>query len=281
MNHNCVVLGTRKYRILDLFMKAVPLCIIFFGIVIFLLAFFFPTIPPFLGKLIAQPERNLFRIENGLLHIGQGVLLCSLRLFVSFLTTMIFVAIMMGCWQVIMYEIIFSLLTLNSCLQAMKTEFSRAEANRGYLVPKRASILKQLQIFCTFFNSIYETRFFIYVLGLAQASMVLGGYSAIRSGNQIPFIIIVGLYAMTLIKYVIIGFFLTIAASTHVKSNAEIKLMQKQVSRTGGQMKYNQRLVKSLRPLKVNIGNVNFVDRLTPVVILCYVLEQTISLVIM
>jgi hypothetical protein len=119
------------------------------------------------------------------------------------------------------------------------------------------------------------------VLGLAQASMKLAGYSAIKSGNKIPFIIVFGLYAMTLIKYVIIGFFLTIAASTHVKSNTEIKLMAKQVSSTGGQMKYNKRLVNSLRSLKVNIDHVNFVDRLTPVVILCYALEQTISLVIM
>jgi hypothetical protein len=267
---------------MDYFMKTVPLCIVVFGIVIFMLALFFPAITPFLGKLIVQLDDQPSMIDNRMLQLGRVIFTISLRVFLASFTAVIYVAIMMGCWQVVMCEIIFSLRTITSAMNEMNHGmFWSGGTKQIPLVTRNVSLLNKLQIFSTCFNSIYETRFFIYVLGLAQATMIVGGYSVMKYGSNVPTIIAVGLYAITAMKYIIAGMFLTMSASVYEKSKAEIEKMQHLVSSTGNQIKYKKMLLKSLRPLKVKIGSVNFVDKMTPVVILCYVVEQTISLVIM
>jgi hypothetical protein len=197
-----------------------------------------------------------------------------LRLASSVMTGLVFAPCVMSTVTIAIYEVFLGLLSFQSLLKTF-----RRQAVWGS--PRMFIKLRELQVLLRVFNLTYQRYFFAQVLGMAMWLTIIAGTCVLKMHDQISYIQSSGLFVITLTGYVAIGFIWKLASQVWVVSEGLNLDLKTNVSRQRLNLKLRRAQVASLVPLKVKVGSVNFVDRLTPAVMMASCVQQTISLLML
>jgi hypothetical protein len=195
--------------------------------------------------------------------------------FVSGTTTAVFLSAAWGGIQMIIYEVSLSLIFFKACLLrtnelVMNTNITRFN---GIWLKYR-----ELQLLIQVFNSIYQIGVFaVYVGSTIVLTISSGSFMLSIYRDSIPLFLFTA--GITLACYVVLGSFLTFASHIWTISNIiqhswkqNPRLMKNPISR-------RKRLC--VRNMKIKIGSVNFIERITPLVILAFCTEQTVTVALL
>ncbi len=132
-------------------------------------------------------------------------------------------------------------------------------------------IYKQLQILVCYFNNIHQNIFAINLLSLVGSCMVIGLYAIITSWSvmtNIQFLVLSAAASRALVGFMLCfgnfgGIYTDSLQFIYVLKNPT-KLVRGEM-RTSNELKLQRKLAQSIQPLKIRIGSVNYVDKLTPI----------------
>jgi hypothetical protein len=139
---------------------------------------------------------------------------------------------------------------------------------------------KSLWILTSLFNSVYEFRFYVNLIGLAQLTAIVGFYSTFSLPSDTIMIIPAVMMAINWTLMIAVTFILTVASNVWIESMELLENMRMR-NKQPNRMRLVKMTIRSLPPLKIKIGSVNFIERMTPFVSLSFMMEQSISLIIM
>jgi hypothetical protein len=167
------------------------------------------------------------------------------------------------------YEVFPPLLTVNN----LTISLSRLGPNKSSI-----SKFRQLQILVTIHNNIYSILFYVNVLGVSNAIVTVGGYLVIGLHSKFLLIVIAVVAIATAIGYIIIGIDWTVTGK--VNSVSQTVLNKWKASYIIMKNPAQRRTAYSCPALKVRIGSVGFVTRITPILALSFCIQQTLSILL-
>jgi hypothetical protein len=240
-------------------------------------------IPPFLGYFFCRSVYQALSKDPCCLAESDDD--CSFSLsymtirllirIVSGTTSAVFLSAAWGGIQMIIYEVSLSLIFFKACLLrtnelVMNTNITRFN---GIWLKYR-----ELQLLIQVFNSIYQIGVFaVYVGSTIVLTISTGSFMLSIYRDSIPLFLFTA--GITLACYVVLGSFLTFASHIWTISNMiqhswkqNPRLMKNPISR-------RKRLC--VRNMKITIGSVNFIERITPLVILAFCTEQTVTVALL
>jgi len=154
--------------------------------------------------------------------------------------------------------------------------------------PKKANLYlpyyRKVQILCRYYNLIQQDGLVIGAIWLLMWGLIVCAYALVAMGTEITsvelslFIGVVPEFTVILICYAN-SMGRVYPASTRMKNSVKHKLLTSDVG--GKQRKWIDRYLKSLKPLRCYIGQVNFVEELTPLNLLDFCISQTVSLLML
>jgi len=154
---------------------------------------------------------------------------------------------------------------------------------RPEMLPQFLRYYKQLQILSRYYNLIQQDTLVVAHLLMEQIAIVLCFYSLISLGAQLPlakvgFFLVGGFDGAVALLVVS-----SVLAQLHNVSKDMKSKLRKQtlVSVSPRQRRWIRQCIRSLLPLKSYIGQVNYVDELTPLVMMDFSISQTVSLLMM
>jgi hypothetical protein len=256
-------------------------CYIFIGLwtVVPLIAI---RIPPFLGYCICHSMYHIFSKDLCSLtepdyspNLYYFMIVNVLRLANGTVSALFSTSF---CWeaiQMLIYEVFLSLVFFSSCLKRIQIQMMNADVLRFQRIwPKYV----QLQLLNQVFNSIYQTGVFgVWVTAVILLAILSG--SLLLKISQESILLALFAFAIVIVCYICLGVFLSFAShiwigsekiNTSWKKNPQ--LMKNPVTR---------RVRMSVRNMKIKIGSVNFIERLTPLVVLSFCVEQTVTLILL
>jgi hypothetical protein len=240
-------------------------------------------IPPFLGYFFCRSVYHTWSEDPCCLAESDDD--CSFSLsymtvrilirIVSGMTSALFLSALWGGLQMIIYEVFLSLIFFKCCLLRINELVMNTD------IPGYSGIMlkyRELQLLSQVFNSIYQIGVFgVYVgaavvLTILSASFMLSIYR-----DSIPLFLFTA--GINLTCYAVLGGFLTFASHMWTISN----MIQHSWNRNPRLMKnpISRRKRLCLRNMKIKIGSVNFVERITPLVILAFCTEQTVTVALL
>jgi hypothetical protein len=241
-------------------------------------------IPPFTGNTLCRSLLHLTRVDVCCLKVPSHecdsihsiISLNVIRFLNCIVTALCFVATALEGAHMIIYEVFLAIDFIKERLKRMKAEIWHANSNGAF----RAIIseYKKFQILGQVFNSIYKTNVFgMYVVCLSFIVVASGYFFLIMYKVSSMVQSLSGI--LTIVTYSVLFVLTNVASQWWTQSGAFKSECQR-----------NLRLVKNpiirrtgfaLVNLRVNIGSVNFAESLTPLVILAFCVEQTISLALL
>jgi hypothetical protein len=268
--HFTEFLGSRKKksRILVIYMKFVLLMTQTLAIFIGLLSFF-PSIPPFMGRLVSVAFPSLWNLDIP----GFRYFAMSLRLTYSCFAAFDFLSLINVSWYIMNVEVSFTLLTFRTYLIALQAKTVELGAS---IVSQR---LRCIQILCNRFNVIYASRFFVQFLSPSILAIIVSGTITLCLRPLIPFPLTLLLLAATFSKYITVIFVITLASTVWTESGQVIRQLRS-TNKKAAMTKLNVRIIRSLHPIKIKMGSVNFIERMTPIIVLSFIVEQTVSVLL-
>jgi hypothetical protein len=75
-------------------------------------------------------------------------------------------------------------------------------------------------------------------------------------------------------------FFVTVGSTLWIESEVLAQAVKVRNARSINR-RLCKRLIETLPPLKVKVGSVNFIERMTPCIVISFMIEQAISLIIL
>jgi hypothetical protein len=271
-------------RIIKLLMRTIYIPVVFLLMTFCALAIFSPRIPPFFGYFLCRSSRDWWWSgedicglnDDGLFNIIGGNVFLNVFRIVGGCTSFIFLTtsannpILMG-----FYEIFPSILFQNDQLaQIQKTVKDCRFPNHASLVLK----YRQLQVLNSMFNRIYQREFFALGMSTLVLLVITNGYFVITMPHLPPLFFMIGIYTI-LMEY--LSLLTLFCMASKVWSNSvDLEYSWRRNDLLSARA-LTRRYGKSLHPLKVKIGAVNFVELNTPFVFFSFCIQQTISLMLL
>ncbi|CAL8146805.1 unnamed protein product [Orchesella dallaii] len=140
----------------------------------------------------------------------------------------------------------------------------------------------KLRILHRHFSKVQEGFIIAALLFVANAYVILGFYMLITFGWSLPLPKIVFFMFCEVDCLLIIIIYCGVFGGLHSETEETLLLFRKRFmpSLQGKNRKLKDRLVKSFQPLKVAIGVSNYVDKLTPLVMIQFCIDQMVSLLL-
>jgi hypothetical protein len=271
-------------RIIKLLMRTVYIPVVFLLMTFCALAIFSPRIPPFVGYFLCRSSLDWWWSgkdicglnDDGLFNIIGGNVFLNVFRVVGGCTSFIFLTtsannpILMG-----FYEIFPSILFQNDQLaQIQKTVKDCRFPNHASLVLK----YRQLQVLNSMFNRIYEREFFALGMSTLVLLVITNGYFVITMPHLPPLFFMIGIYTI-LMEY--LSLLTLFCMASKVWSNSvDLEYIWRRNDLLSARA-LTRRYGKSLQPLKIKIGAVDFVELNTPFVFFSFCIQQTISLMLL
>lgn len=169
-------------------------------------------------------------------------------------------------------------------LRAFRLQIA-AQVRAKSIKHKILTIYRQLQIHNLFFNKINQDVIVITVIGNMVYSFTIAMYALLKFTDHVslPQLVIFGniTLACFIVIIVVYGIFAKVN-ETSIKVLAYIReYVLPEINGSNLERKWLKRYVKSLSPLKVQIGQVNHVDNFTPLVMLQFCVGQICNLMVM
>jgi hypothetical protein len=130
------------------------------------------------------------------------------------------------------------------------------------------------------FNNLYKDYFFGNCLVVSSVMMITFGYCAISMHNVLPKIGLAYIAFTAVSGNLMLTLLYTFGGDVQVASQTLIMSWKKSDSlekRKGEARK----LIESCQSLIIKLGSINFIDRMTPIVILAFPVDQTIQLLLL
>ncbi|CAL8092345.1 unnamed protein product [Orchesella dallaii] len=145
-------------------------------------------------------------------------------------------------------------------------------------------VYRQLQILNRFYNVIQQNVLLTSTLVLVTNGCIISTYVMLSNGSNVTvlqmFQFLNGGSNCFLVILIQIGAMAKLyGESTRVIQNLKKSMTQREIS--GRKRKWIQRYLKSLTPLRVAVGSVNFIDELTPITLLDFCVNQIVSLLLL
>jgi hypothetical protein len=199
-----------------------------------------------------------------------------IRLFSGTISALFIISTVWGCVQMVVYEVFLSLIFFKCCLiqineLIMNTSFLRFS---GIWLKQ----LRELQLLNQAFNNIYQVGVFaVYVTAVILLSILSGSFLLKTYRDSIIFFLFS--FGVTVACYSLLGILLTFASHVWTTSD-KIQISWKQNPRL---MKnpISRRTRLSVRNMKIKIGSCNFIERMTPLVIISFCVEQTVTVILL
>jgi hypothetical protein len=271
-------------RIIKFFMRTIYIPMFFFLMTFCGLAFFSPRIPPFIGYFLCRSSLDWWWSgkdicglnDDGLFNIiGGNVLLNVFRIVGGctsfiFFTTSVHNLVLMG-----FYEVFPSILFQNDQL----TQIQRTVKNCRFI--HHASLVlqyRQLQVLNSMFNKIYQRELFALGMSTLVLLVISNGYFVLTMPHLPPLFLMLLAYTILMEYLSVITLF---CMASRVWSNSvDLEYSWRRNDLLSARA-LTRRYGKSLHPLKVKIGSVNFVELNTPFVFFSFCIQQTISLMLL
>jgi hypothetical protein len=281
------VLGDMSFstRIIKFFMRTIYIPLVCFLMTSCALAFFSPRIPPFLGYFLCRSSLDWWLLsgedicglnDDGLFNIMGGNVLFNVFRIVGGCTSFIFFTTsVLNLVLMAFYEVFPSILFQNDQLAQIQM------AVKGCTFPNHASLIlkyRQLQVLNIMFNKIYETKFFEFGMSASVLLVISNGYFVLTMPHLPPLFLMLLAYTI-LMEYLCVITLFCMASRVWSRS-VELEHNWRKNDLLFGKS-LTRRYGKSLHPLKVKIGSVNFVELNTPFVFLSFCIQQTISLMLL
>jgi hypothetical protein len=272
-------------RIIKFFMRTIYIPLVCFLMTSCALAFFSPRIPPFLGYFLCRSSLDWWLLsgedtcglnDDGLFNImGGNVLFNVFRIAGGCTSFIFFTTSVLNLVLMAFYEVFPSILFQNDQLAQIQM------AVKGCTFPNHASLIlkyRQLQVLNIMFNKIYETKFFEFGMSASVLLVISNGYFVLTMPHLPPLFLMLLAYTI-LMEYLCVITLFCMASRVWSRS-VELEHNWRKNDLLFGKS-LTRRYGKSLHPLKVKIGSVNFVELNTPFVFLSFCIQQTISLMLL
>jgi hypothetical protein len=211
--------------------------------------------------------------SSGLLN---AIMVNIVRIVSGVASALFFSSIGLEATQMIIYEVFFSLVFFSSCLKQIKAKILNTNVQRFNVFGLK--YIMQLQLLNQAFNNIYQTGVFaVYFTAIMMIAILSGAFFLKIHRDSITLALLAFVFAFAC--YICLFVFLSFASkvwtgsesiSTTWKKNPQ--LMKNPVTR---------RVRMSVRNMKINIGAINFIERMTALVVLSFCAEQTVTLILL
>jgi len=151
--------------------------------------------------------------------------------------------------------------------------------------PKYLSLYRQDQDLCRYYNLIQQDGIVISNIVLIMAGLVLGLYTVLSLGSQISIPELSLFLTCAVDGFLFLMLYVTIMSQLYSSSKQVVKGKAKErllsnIMIIPQQRRWIERYMVSLQPLKAYIGYVNYVDGLTPLVMLSFCFHHTLDLLL-
>jgi len=243
----------------------------FFSFAMLPFSFIFVKLPPFPGYVFYRSCETLAELSK----CEDPINIFLMRIFSSSASFIaMFAQSVLGI--TVLFEILMYLVSIISFTKSLVTPSSSQSMSWTTLVALRK--YQQLRILDIAFNSIYAKPM-LATLAVVQILAIVIGYCILKLHKLYSSIEISGFVIVALNIYVVVTVILTLAGKVLFHS----KEVNAQLKNNAGRScnPFLRKLSGSLKPLKVMLGSVNFVDSSTPLIVMSFCVEQTISLTLM
>jgi hypothetical protein len=230
-------------------------------------------IPPFFGYFVTsvmeyccliQPADSFSTLELRLISASITLVATGPAFYCAVLTTI--------------YEVLLGLLSLQHFLETLKGHKCKRNGNYENIMS-----YKELSILINNFNTVYQSRFTLRVMGLAHILSVALGYFVIKMHTSLPILVTAALSIITVLIFIVISLIFSLGSNVYKNSNAVIFLwkswqMESEVSRSRNHI--FRKVLASIRSVRVKIGEANFVGSLTPIIAVSFCIEQVATLLL-
>jgi hypothetical protein len=259
---------------MDIFLKLCMISIIILSVGIFLLPLAFPELPSFPGEVVATFLTGMWPIQRKgflLKLVGFGI-----QVIIAAIEAVAFLIGGFNVWMTTMYETSYSCLKLRSALKSL----IEGPEDRRMSLHGLGQKYQGIRIMNILFNSIYEFRFYIILVGLAELSTLVGLSNTVSLSSKLPLPVFGIMVFLSVMKFLAVIFVMTVGSTVWIESGnlidqMKIRNMYCRNKRVG------KRVINSLPPLKVKVGSVNFIERMTPCVVMSFMIEHAISLIML
>jgi len=146
------------------------------------------------------------------------------------------------------------------------------------------SVYRQLQLLTRYFNGLQQKAIIFVVLILGPMCVIFGAYTLIVMGSNLSLPHFTQFFLSLLDGMIVLVICFTVLSKVNTGAEDALQFVTgfvtPRISPRKSQ-KWVQVFVKSLKPLQVNMGSVNFVDKLTPFTLLDFSVNQIVSLLLM
>ncbi|CAL8129001.1 unnamed protein product [Orchesella dallaii] len=167
------------------------------------------------------------------------------------------------------------------CLQTYTKLFEREIRNNS---SKGLRTYRELQLLNCFYNCIQQDVLIVAMLLLSGAAYSIGNYALLALGRNISLPELL-MFLVISLDCVLANFvYFGIMANVYTYSNEALGKVRETVvlSATPGKMrKWSRRCLLTMKPIKVSVGSVNYIDQLTPIIFFDFCVGQTINLLLM
>ncbi|CAL8128996.1 unnamed protein product [Orchesella dallaii] len=148
---------------------------------------------------------------------------------------------------------------------------------------KTLLIYRQLQLLNRYYNRIQQDVLVIAVLYITTAAFVIGNYALITLGRDAKvheLFLFVSTSADTFMTNIV---YFGVLAKVYTNSEDAIGSVKEKLKgmKEERRKKWARKYLRSLAPLKVAVGSVNYVDQLTPFHLFNFYIDQTVNLLLM
>jgi hypothetical protein len=257
------------------FLNSVLISLSILSIGMLFLPLAFPDIPSFPGELVAsyltrshQQHQSLLSPIVKLVGFGIKVVCASIGA----------VAFFVGGLQADLTAIH----ETGFCCLKFRSALKRLSVDAAGRIPIRhlAKQYREIRIMNALFNSVYEDRFYVVLIGVAQISGIVGLCNTIHLSSKLPLPVYGIMVFINVTKFLAIVFFITVGSTVWIESRVLLEAMRVRNMRSSNKRLY-KRLIETLPPLKVKVGSVNFIERMTPCIVISFMIEQAVSLILL
>jgi hypothetical protein len=236
---------------MDLFLKTGLLVVKIFIASVALFPLAVPAIPAFpLGLTILEQLKDIQNKRIGAQIILTVIGLILVKSGITVIGAMAFTASSNQAYLIGMYETSYTCLKLRSALKhCIKTPSSTP-------LSRLVNVYKRIWILTSLFNSVYEFRFYVNLIGLVELTAIVGLYGAFSFPYDTLLMVPAVMMAVNLTIMIAVTFMLTVASTVWFESMELLENMRVR-NKQPNRMRLVKVRIRSLPPLKIKIGSVN------------------------
>jgi len=225
------------------------------------LFFFFES--PFMGYLIPISFQNLFLTQ-------------IFRSFLSiFFVPWLAMKVSLEAVTVAGYIFILGPFSFASYLEKVNSAKMKLHCRQFYPL---VLTYNQVSLLVTLFNSLFSNRMFIRVIFPSLGIPELCFCTAFLMNNVLGFSMVTLLSVVGLVVLITVLLLLTFCANVRMESKAFLHSIDSLADFQRSQYSYRKRLICSMFPTRIKLGESNFVEMSTPLVVMSLCIQQTVNI---